>query len=597
MLEGGLLVVLLVILLVILGVKSCRANSPATDETAAEPGSEIIAMPEGHITVNGISLDGLSFEESVAAITAPHSWSMTAVLGENTVPVSNLIEIRTRRLLEDICLNSENGTYTFDFTSGMEELAAEEAAALAERLNVNPQNSTLDHFDVQTGKFVFTQGKNGLTVDQEKLSAALTGALAQSQYDAVIQAEASETPAESDAEVQARYKTLASFTTTTTNNSKRNTNVKLSADAINGTVVQPGEEFSFNAVVGQRTAEKGYQAAAAYNSGEVVQELGGGVCQISSTLYRVAFQAGMEITYRRSHTFEPNYVTPGQDATISWDLPDFRFVNTSEGAIGVRASYSNQKASVSIYGIPVLEDGVVWDLYSEKVAELDPPEPTYIEDATLDPGTEKLEKSGSQGSTWVTYKVVLKDGVEIERVKDHEKTYKGHAPVIRRNTGTVKLDPDETESPAETPSPTVDGMPEDYVPGQEDEEGTSRENTGSGTSSGDSQNNSGHSSGAETSTGASRETDAASSRESSGGSSRETSASSSKETGAASTREPQEKETSAASQEAGGPAQANPGTNPAENSPAAPIPAPKAPIQEDGQPEDNQVIPTIEPFQ
>ena len=469
-------------------------------------------MPDAHITVNDISLDGLSFEESVNAITAPYSWSMTAVLDGTSVPVSNLIEIRTRRLLEEICQTGDGGSYTFDFTRDMEEVISEEVQALAQRLGTAPQNSTLDHFDIQTGKFIFTEGVNGLSVDQEALAADLTAALSESRYDAVIQVQASPAPAESDADVQARYKTLASFTTTTTNNSKRNNNVKLAADAINGTIIQPGEEFSFNEVVGERTAEKGYEAAAAYNSGEVVQELGGGVCQISSTLYRVAFQSGMEITYRRSHTFEPNYVTPGQDATISWDLPDFRFVNTSESAIGIRASYSNQKASVSIYGIPVLEEGVTWDLYSEKVEDLDPPEPTYIEDPTLDPGTEKLEKAGSQGSTWVTYKVILKDGVEVERIKDHEKTYKGHAPVIRRNTGTVKLDPAETESPAETPAPTVDGMPEDYVPGQEEDTGETRSSapgTSGSSTSGESSGSAEQETAADRGTDASRETTAA----------------------------------------------------------------------------------------
>lgn len=462
-----LALVLFLILVIILTLKSCGRDSSSPAETSQE--GSALSMPSGHLTVNGISLDGLTFDQAVDAIIAPYSWSMTAVCEEKTVPVSNLIEIKTRRLLEDACQNTQGGSYTFDFQD-MEDVIQEETAALASRLATPPKNSTLDHFDSQTGKFVFTEGSAGLTVDQDQLSQDLRSALKNKQYDAVITAYASEAQPEADSAVQSKYKTLATFTTTTTNNAKRNTNVKLAADALNGTILQPGEEFSFNAVVGERTAEKGYQAAAAYNSGEVVQELGGGVCQISSTLYRVAFQSGMEITYRRSHTFEPNYVTPGQDATISWELPDFRFVNTSEGAVGIRASYSNQKATVSIYGIPVLEEGITWDLYSEKVKELDPPEPTYIEDPTLDPGTEKLDKAGSQGSTWVTYKIVSKDGVEIERVKDHEKTYLGHAPVIRRNTGTEKLSPDETESPAETPAPTVDGMPADYVPGQADPE-------------------------------------------------------------------------------------------------------------------------------
>ena len=79
-----------------------------------------------------------------------------------------------------------------------------------------------------------------------------------------------------------------------------------------------------------------------------------------------------------------------------------------------------------------------------------------------------MQKAGSNGTTWVTYKVVYKDGKEIERVKDHEKTYKGHAAVIRRNTSPVKLTPEETKPAAETTAaPSVDGMPDEYVPGED----------------------------------------------------------------------------------------------------------------------------------
>ena len=285
-------------------------------------------------------------------------------------------------------------------------------------------------------------------------------------YDAVIPAETSQVPAEvTKAEAKEKYKTLASFTTETTSNAKRNTNVRLAAQALNGTILQPGEEFSFNKVIGQRTEEKGYQAAAAYNSGAVVQEVGGGVCQISSTLYKVVFQSGMKITFRRSHTFEPNYVTPGQDATISWEEPDFRFVNTSKGPIGIRASYSNQKASVSIYGLPVLEEGITWDLDSKKVEEMELLPPVYEEDPTLEPGQEIVKSAGTKGSRWVTYKVVYQNGKEIERTEDHSKTYKGHAPVIRRNTSGAELKPEETQMAETTSAAAIDGMPDDYIPG------------------------------------------------------------------------------------------------------------------------------------
>ena len=122
--------------------------------------------------------------------------------------------------------------------------------------------------------------------------------------------------------------------------------------------------------------------------------------------------------------------------------------------------------TVSVYGIPILEDGVKWDLRSEKVETLDPPAPTYEEDQTLEPGVEKLKSAGTNGSRWVTYKVVIKDGKTVSEEVDHKTTYKGHAPVILRNTSGVVLPPDETTTAEVSTVPTVDGMPDGYVPGE-----------------------------------------------------------------------------------------------------------------------------------
>lgn len=422
-------------------------------------------LPQKLKEINGISVKGLGYEETVAALIKGYDWNLSVSYEGKTEKLNNLIEARTRQYLDEICTQNMEGSYTFDLLD-VSELAKEEAGRLAGIWDQKPENSTLDHYDVASGKFVFCGGKDGVVIDQEKLAADISQAVKDQKLDQNLSAEGNFQAADSDEAVQAKYKTLETFTTNTTSNPKRNTNVRLAAEALNGTIVQPGEEFSFNQVIGPRTEEKGYQAAAAYNSGEVVQEVGGGVCQISSTLYRVVFETGMEVTYRRSHTFEPNYVTPGQDATISWDMPDFRFVNTSEGAIGIRASYADQKATVSIYGISVLDDGVTWKLYSEKTEEGEKPEPQYVEDPTLAPGTEKVKSNGTTGSTWVTYKVIYKDGVEIDRVKDHEKIYKGHAPVILRNTGTTQVTAEagdgtangQTTEAAVTAAIPVDGM-------------------------------------------------------------------------------------------------------------------------------------------
>lgn len=417
-------------------------------------------------TIEGISIEGMTREEAKAAILEHYPWELQVSCGSETVSTDNLLAVMADRMLDEIEQDGGGGDRFFDFTEIKDEISAV-SAEMAARWDTGAKDGTLDHFDKESGTFVFTDGTSGLSLNQEKLTEDILAALERKEFDAVIQMDIREIMPKTAEEVRDMYKTVSTFTTTTTSNENRNTNVRLSAQALDGTIVKPGEEFSFNEVVGMRTEEKGYRSAAAYNSGEVVQEIGGGVCQISSTLYRVVFQAGMEITFRRSHTFEPSYVTPGQDAAISWGQPDFRFVNTSDYAIGIRAGYSNQKATVSLYGVPVLEEGISWDLASEKKGDTAIPEPTYIEDPSLAPGTETVQKAGSAGSTWVTYKVVYRDGVEIERIKDHEKTYKGHAPVIRRNTASAETVETVPETPGTSePETVVDGMPEGYVPGE-----------------------------------------------------------------------------------------------------------------------------------
>ena len=427
---AGAVVVLLGISAVVLHSRSVSEPEGAAKATASQASETSPVL----LTVNGISLEGLSKDEAVSRISKSLSWNMTAAYEDDSKELPNWLTSKEEETVSgDLTLTAAELP-----TDALKNSISQELEELAKEWDVPSKISTLDHYDNQKGQFVFREGCAGSRIDRDQLANDILAAIHENRMDAVVEVQShKEAPSISCDEVKASYKTLVTFTTETTDNDKRNTNVRLAAEALNGTIVQPGEEFSFNSVVGQRTAEKGYQEAAAYNSGAVVQELGGGVCQISSTLYRVVFQSGMEVTFRRSHTFEPNYVTPGQDAAISWEQPDFRFVNTSDNPIGILASYADRKATVSIFGVPVLEDGVVWDLASEKVEEIDPPEPEYVEDPTLAPGTENTIKAATKGSRWDTYKVVYKDGQEVERTLDHSKTYLGHSAVIHRNTSSA----------------------------------------------------------------------------------------------------------------------------------------------------------------
>ncbi|SFS64558.1 VanW family protein [Paenibacillus sp. BC26] len=138
-------------------------------------------------------------------------------------------------------------------------------------------------------------------------------------------------------------------------NKNRSHNIGLAAKAINNTVIFPGETFSFNKIVGRRTREKGYLEAPIIVRGELSEGIGGGICQVSSTLFNATDRAGLHIVQRYSHSRNVPYVRPGRDATVSWDGPDFTFQNRYNQPILIRAHAVPGKLFVAIYSSDVIE--------------------------------------------------------------------------------------------------------------------------------------------------------------------------------------------------------------------------------------------------
>lgn len=449
-------ILMIVIVSVVYGMQSSGRHKPIQQETETETVTEVPETElEKEVSVDGISITGMSREEARQTLIDHYPWAMKAQYQDDTYEITNLMTVKIDGLLDEIYSSEPKNIYTLD-ASGLDTAVDQEIESMKARWNKAAKNGSISSYDASSDSFTFAGEQTGIAINEEQLKSDIQSALSAKQFDKVITVSASEVqPEYSTAAAKQKYKTIGTYTTNTTSNSKRNTNVRLAAEALNGTIVGPGQEVSFNDTVGQRTEAKGYQGAAAYNNGEVVQEIGGGVCQVSTTLYNAALKAGMKISMRRSHTFEPSYVTPGMDATVSWGGPDFRFINTSSSAIGIKASYSNQTVTVSIYGVPVLEDGVTYSLESTKTETFDLPEPQYEEDQTLQPGQEVVKSKGTQGSRWQVKLVVKKDGQVVSSEVDHTATYKGHNPVIRRNTSGVVIG-GETESAVESTSQTTE---------------------------------------------------------------------------------------------------------------------------------------------
>lgn len=310
---------------------------------------------------------------------------------------------------------------------------------IAKSLDRAPQNATLDAFNVEERSFTFKDAKPGYRIDQTRLQEDILAALDEGAYDRVIEPKGeSVEPEVTRAQLEGHFGKMASFTTQTTKDRDRNNNISISAEALNGRVVMPGETFSFNNATGQRTGEKGYREAGAIAGGVLVDDTGGGVCQTSSTLFNAVVRADLEIVKRSAHSWPSSYVNKGEDATVNWPSLDFVFRNNSEYPIFLVAWYEEETVTVEIYG-KLAEDYASVELESKTVKTIKPDDDVlYTLDPSLPVGTRKAGRKKRTGYVVDTYKV-YKDaqGNEIRREKLWTTTYRATQDEILFNDGSM----------------------------------------------------------------------------------------------------------------------------------------------------------------
>ena len=224
---------------------------------------------------------------------------------------------------------------------------------------------------------------------------------------------------------------LGSYSTWVSGTSDRISNVRLAAEKCDGIILNPGDEFSYNQTLGQRTAANGFKEAGAYLNGTTVQEVGGGICQISSTMYAAALKANLEIVERHNHTFASSYIGLGMDATVSWGGPDFRFKNNKDYPIKIVASYWEGQASVTIKGTRT--DKITVEMEAD-VTETIPFSTTYREDPDMYEGKTRISQSGSDGYRVQTYRKVYDDGKLISKEKEAYSVYTPHEQIVYEGT-------------------------------------------------------------------------------------------------------------------------------------------------------------------
>lgn len=214
-------------------------------------------------------------------------------------------------------------------------------------------------------------------------------------------------------------------------NINRSTNIDIACEKINGTILEPGETFSFNKVVGERTAKSGFKEALIYTGGEVDYGLGGGICQISSTLYNAVLKANLDIVERKNHSMTVSYLPVGQDASVSYGSVDFKFTNSRSYPIKIVATANTGVITISILGVLEEQEYVV--TLETEILETTDYKTTYEYSSSIPIGKEKLKQVGKKGYKCSTYKILSLGEKEISRTLLSTDTYKSQKEIILKH--------------------------------------------------------------------------------------------------------------------------------------------------------------------
>ena len=456
------------------------------------------------VTVNGVSIGGMTMDEAKAAL-APVEQSLTAarqlqlVYDNKLYPLdlSNLPAVvntdtvlkeafnlaktaidytSLMAVVDDIRVNGRPFTLSvsYDLTS-----LNTAVAQIATQIDVPAQNAQVTGIDEKTHALTIKNEVVGSVVDQPALMIAITDAVTNNVSTPInIPVTVSE-PSITAATLQGQYVLRASATTDfSSSTSERKYNVRKGAGLINGTVIKPGDTFSTNDTLGVRSTGNGWKMANAYESGAVVPQAGGGVCQLSTTLYNAIVKGDLEVVYRRNHSMPVHYVKEGLDATINsvGNVIDFQFKNNTTADIIIIGYTNGNKLTFEVWGIPFasaeydeikLTSALVsTNSISGDPVEIEVPVGTEKADGSLMvAGETYIAVAARKGYVYQSYKNYYKAGVLVRKEKLAVSTYKAFQ-------GEIWICPGE-----ETPTPeyievTPEPIPTDAVPTAVPEGGT-----------------------------------------------------------------------------------------------------------------------------
>lgn len=455
----------LFMLLFLFAFAACGSEEDEVSEPAPVDTS---IFPEG-TTLGGENISGKTVDEAITAgrayldnkleeleISVKFKDDTIALKGDDFV-YKDVLELYLQNILSDY----KAGDYEIAYVTDLSAKGKEKIFNAAKDCYVEGKNATVASYDSDSGDFVFTEGENGNRADIASTMKNIRQLLTQKHGGALQAAFMDVTPSLSKTELSENFTKLATYSTVSSNTENGNHNMQLSLSRVNGTVLQPGDSFSFNGIVGDSTSEAtGFKAAGGISGGVLVQMYGGGICQASTTIYGAAIRAGLEITMRECHSMESSYCPTGLDATVDYGNIDFQFRNNMDYPIYIAGWMEGVTLYVSIYGVqPDWWDTI--EPYSERVGTYPPlNEVTFTEDVSLAKGEYQLKSSGNTGVESVASRTYYKNGEAVYTESLPSSYYRptGKIYIVGPGTDTSKVDTSKSSGSTEPPvsaSPTV----------------------------------------------------------------------------------------------------------------------------------------------
>lgn len=336
----------------------------------------------------------------------------------------------------------EHGDLIFELNLGVDR---EQIVALLteniEKINTKAVNNGLIR---ENGEFTYVEGQTGVAVDVEAsatlIEEYIVNEWALKPVDLALCTEVA-MPRGTKEELAKVKDLLSSYSTNFSSSvAGRVKNVEVATERINGTVLYPGEEFSVNETIQPRDAAHGYEIAASYLSGATVQSYGGGVCQVSTTLYNAVILAELQISERSSHSMTVAYVPIAMDAAIAGDYMDLKFVNNTESPIYIEGYTKNKNLYFNIYGEETRASNRKVSFETE-ILSVEDPGTKFV--GTGEPvGTVRKVQSKHYGYKSKLWKIITVDGVQTDRIQFNKSNYRSSPRIV--NIGTGAADPSIT---------------------------------------------------------------------------------------------------------------------------------------------------------